>query len=301
MTIGIIVNPNAGNHKAQHKLLRFRDKWQGHASFWDAVEPARAYVLARRAVREGYSIIAAAGGDGTVHHVANGMLDEDASPSTTIAVVPLGSANDYAFSLAKQFGVAKLDDDQGFLVDVGLATSLATKYQQYFLESLGLGLSGHVAAEAQLLRNLRGRWRYLLAAARVMRRGLPAQQLQLSWDGNAPASLRTSLLSLMLGQREGHMILAPKAILDDGQFDYVHAAELSIGTVLRILPRLAWLGPPSHHSKLTLGKCRTLSVESNEPLTAHTDGEVFCDPMSPTCRLDIRILPSRLRVKVCLP
>ena len=55
------------------------------------------WLAARRS--SGFGIVAAAGGDGTVHEVANGVL-QAGRPEVCFAVVPLGSADDYAHSLA---------------------------------------------------------------------------------------------------------------------------------------------------------------------------------------------------------
>ena len=50
------------------------------------------------AVEDGIDVIVAAGGDGTVNEVINGIFAASAEPEVTMAVLPLGSANDFARS-----------------------------------------------------------------------------------------------------------------------------------------------------------------------------------------------------------
>ena len=64
------------------------------AEFWPTKRAGHAEELARDASLKGFSVVAAAGGDGTVHEVANGLL-RAGRPEVEFAVLPLGSANDY--------------------------------------------------------------------------------------------------------------------------------------------------------------------------------------------------------------
>ena len=125
--------------------------------------------------------------------------------------------------------------------------------------------------------------------------------LTLQFDDEAPANTPSLLLSVMVCEREGNFVLAPKALLDDGLFDVVLAAPMSRLRVLGLLPRIALSGLPAHHAKITQRRCRSLTVQSPTPLVAHTDGEMFCTDADAVHDLTIRILPARLRVKLCLP
>jgi diacylglycerol kinase family enzyme len=125
--------------------------------------------------------------------------------------------------------------------------------------------------------------------------------LTVSLDDEPPKPLDVLLLSVMLGRREGGFSLAPVAQLDDGQFDVVHARPMSALRVLVMLPRIALAGVPSRHPQISFRRCQCLSVQSTTPLSAHTDGEILCTPADAIHTLDIRLLPARLRVKLCLP
>ena len=111
----------------------------------------------------GFGIVAAAGGDGTVHEVANGLL-HSGLPEVRFAVVPIGSANDYAYSLA-----ADTDGQSPPAVrpvDVGVVSEPGGR-QRYFVCCLGLGLNGAVTLESRQIRRLQGIALYGLATLRA--------------------------------------------------------------------------------------------------------------------------------------
>jgi diacylglycerol kinase family enzyme len=294
MSICIIFNPQSGRRKSRRRLDRFLATWDGQATLWPTQRPHHARELGRQAAEEGFATVAAAGGDGTVHEVANGILHAR-SQAATLAVVPIGSANDYAYSLIGQFGAWELDDDHFAQVDVGhLHTSSARP--RYFIESVGIGLSARVTLESLAI-GWQGIARYGLGAYRAIRQNMTAPRLRLGWDEQPAIELPTLMVSLLVGRREGNFPLAPAALLDDGLFDFVHAGRLSRWQAIAMLPRLAFWGPDPRHPQLRLGRCRSLEVQSAEPLVIHTDGEMFSTPGDGVRDARIELLPGRLRVK----
>jgi diacylglycerol kinase (ATP) len=292
----VIFNPSAGRRRAARRLQRFRECWQHTAVFRPTESAGHARTLAASAVDEGYPIIAAAGGDGTVHEVAGGILQSDPK-DVTFAVVPMGSANDYAFSIEQQFGKAELDDDTGHPVDVGVVRT--ERGEHFFVESVGIGLSAQITVESRKIAHRQGLWLYGTAAFRVLCRRERAAPLTLTWDEEPPVESPTRLLSVLLGQREGNFLMARQALLDDGQFDIVHGVDVGPWQALALLPKFLAGGPPANHPQITLRRCRRLHVESADPLTLHADGEIVATPTDNLHTLDIALLPKRLRVKVC--
>src|SRR3954454_5264722 len=96
----VILNPTAGRGAAARAWPAVRAVLEGTGAPVELVETARhghAAELAEAAARAGWPAIVAAGGDGTVHEVANGLLR--ASDGVTLAalgIVPVGSGNDFA-------------------------------------------------------------------------------------------------------------------------------------------------------------------------------------------------------------
>ncbi len=70
----VIYNPTSGRGRSARRLTGLRQAWADRASFWPTTAPGQAEELALRAAHEGFATVVAAGGDGTVHEVANGLL-----------------------------------------------------------------------------------------------------------------------------------------------------------------------------------------------------------------------------------
>jgi diacylglycerol kinase family enzyme len=296
----VIFNPSAGRHRAAARLERLRRRWGTHAAFWPTQHAGHAEELAWTAAQSGFSIVAAAGGDGTVHEVANGLL-RAGRPETAFAVVPIGSANDYAFSLGVD-GNGKSPDNSSSTERTVDVASVRDEHgrQRYFVCCLGLGLNGAVTLESRKIRRLQGVALYGWATLRALWYHYALPRMEFAFDKEPPWSAPTLMLSVLVAQREGGFVLAPHARLDDGKLDYVHSGALSRWEVLRFLPRLALAGPPANHPKVRLGQCRQLRLRSESPLTVHIDGEFFSKPQDNIRSLEVRVLPRALRVRMGL-
>jgi diacylglycerol kinase family enzyme len=291
----VIFNPAAGRGRAGARLEKLRRDWGSHVEFQPTSHPGHADALAERAAQRGFTIVAAAGGDGTVHEVTNGILRAN-RPEVDFAVIPIGSANDYAHSLAWNF-----PERNGAVhsVDVGRVQA-ANGRERFFVCCLGLGLNGAVTLESRRIRRLQGLALYGLATLRALWYHYGCPDMELAFDDQPPVRLPTLMLSVLVARREGGFVMAPEARLDDGWLDYVHSGALSRLEVLRFLPRLALSGPPSDHPKVRLGRCRRVRLRSSAPLIVHVDGEFFCRPEDRIQDLDIEILPAALRVRTRL-
>jgi diacylglycerol kinase (ATP) len=286
----------AARGRARRSLEDLRRQLGADVDFRPTQHPGHAEELALEAAQAGFVTVAAAGGDGTVHEVANGLLRAN-RPDVTFAVYPLGSANDYAFSLS----LNKRDDHPAHgairLADVGWVRAETGK-ERFFVNTLGLGFSGLVSVESRRIRWLQGLLLYGLAFLRTICFRFECPNMTFAFDGIARSSPTLSL-TVAIGKREGSFVVAPDAIIDDGWFDYLHAGGLSRWEVLRFMPRLASGGQlPKDHPQIWLGRCREVDLESEAPLTVHLDGEFFALPQDPIRRLQIKILPGRLKVRI---
>ena len=293
----VIYNSVAGRHRARERMRRFKESWTGKVAFRPTERRGHGIDLAREAALEGFATVAAAGGDGTAHEVATGLLNSQRT-DVTFAVIPLGSANDYAHSVRHQFGAMSLGEPCGNLLDVGLVRTPDGR-EFHFFESLGTGLSAQVTLESNAMRWLQGRLLYGCAACRVLARMDGPTLFSISENGCAAETFPTLLVSVMLGRREGGFALAPEARLDDGLFDVFHVRRFSRWQALGLMLGCAMRGVPRSHPEVHVSQCRTLQVRSEKPLTVHADGEIQVRPEDGIHELTIDILPGRLRVKVC--
>jgi diacylglycerol kinase family enzyme len=291
----VIYNPAAGKGRGAQRLNKLRRVLGARAAFWPTEQAGHADELARRAAVEGFPIVAAAGGDGTAHEVANGILRAQ-RPDVTFAVIPVGSANDYAYSLGldAEWWLRPDDHVAPRPVDVGLVYS--GQRSRYFINGLGLGFNGAVTLESRKIKRLQGLTLYGLALLRALCFHFAHPQMRIRLDGAEDRSGPTLAFSLAIGRREGNFVVAPDAVLDDGLFDYIYAGPLTRLDLLRFVPGLAVGHLPEGHPKVGLGRCRGAQVISDSPLTVHIDGEFFCRPEDDCRELTVEILPRRLRV-----
>ena len=94
----VIYNPAAGRGRTRRLIRRLGRQAAGRFDFRTTGGPGEGAATAEAAITAGHTTIIAAGGDGTVHEVANGILREG-RPDVVFGVWPAGSANDYAYAL----------------------------------------------------------------------------------------------------------------------------------------------------------------------------------------------------------
>ncbi len=297
----ILLNPQAGRQRA---AIRFREHVRQlpcDVPIIETASAADARSRAREAASKGYAIVAAAGGDGTVHEVACGILES--GEEAILGVIPIGSANDFAWSLQHHLGnPASSHSSTDYpcselwsfgRVDVG-KVEIGEEKAEYFVESLGTALSGRVTVESRKVQGWQGLPLYSLATLRALT-SFRAKEMMLTMDGVTIEST-TLLLSVLNGMREGNFQLAPSANMADGQLNLVHGKRISTWQVLLLLPRVALFGLPRHHREIDCRLCSDIEIQTDWELTIHTDGEIVAMPGDGVHHARIRILPQRLRV-----
>lgn len=295
----VIANPSAGRGMGGRLLRKVLALLGKRTEYWVSKEPGHAEHLARQAVDAGFTTVIAAGGDGTVHEIANGLL-ETAGNGVSLGVLPVGSGNDYAASLELPTDADRLADILAGPairpVDVGLVQSEAGK-RRWFVNTLGFCLSGAVVWEIRRVRWLRGLPLYAWGALRAIVRHFRAPLTQLRFDETS-LTTPTLFLTVAVGKREGGgFVVAPDAELDDGWFDYLHGSRISRLAALWYMPALALGRLPRNDPAVKTGRCHSVEVKSEEPLIIHTDGEVFAAPADAVRHVTAKVLPGTLMVK----
>ncbi len=296
----VIYNPAAGRGRAESLLKELRPSLAAEVELRPTSHPGHAIELARAASAEGFARVIAAGGDGTVHEVANGLLLGE-NREVVFSVWPMGSANDYAYTLGllawwKRRSEALPTDVM--TVDIGRVSGAGREC--FFVDSLGVGFNGMVTIEARKIRWLRGLPLYALAFLQAMVKHFATPHMKVTFD-SVVRDGPTLALSMLLAQREGGFPLRPEASLTDGLFDYMHATRLTRGHLIRYLPAMIVGRLPENHALLKLGQAAVITVESEQPLCVHTDGEFFCRPEDRLHEIQVEVLPARLRVEVYRP
>ena len=167
----IVFNPVAGRRRAQ-LLWRVLDVMVANGIRIDLAETARpghAEALARSAAQAGKTLVVAAGGDGTIAEVANGLMGS----TTRLGVIPLGTANVLANELGLPFAPSAVAHALAFGRTRTLWPGLASgaSGSRLFVQMLGVGFDAHVVQQLPFpLKRVFGRGAYVLQTLRELPR-----------------------------------------------------------------------------------------------------------------------------------
>ena len=295
-----IINPRAGSGKT---LSRWRPAErqlrQEGIPFTTAhtTHKQHAISLAYDAAAQGYRHICAAGGDGTLHEVFNGIVrycDDSGTPTEAffIAVFPIGSGNDWLKSLGVPHdaqAVLRLLRAHAFRrMDVVRATSGAGQVT-YMANVGGTGFDAQVCqrVNVQKERGRSGKLIYLRALLHAIFHARPIR-LRLTADGKTVFDGPCYSVALGNGPYSGNgMRQVPDARIDDGLLDYMVVPQTAVLRLLPELPRL-FNGSIRQSALIRSGRCTRLQITAAEtagslveidgenagtlPLEIHLDG-----------------------------
>ena len=291
----VILNPTAGRGAAARVRSVVERELAGAGAAFTIVQTTRrghAAQLAEAAARAGWPAVVAAGGDGTVHEVVNGLMHAaaDGEPSVPLGIVGVGSGNDFALLAGvprdPAAAVRRLVTAEPRVVDVGRVG------EQWFSNGVGIGLDARVAIEVDRRRRFRGLAMYLHALFGVLRAYRPPR-MTVELDGERVAEGSMTLVTIGNGARHGGGFwICPDARIDDGVLDVCTCTGLGTLGILRFLPRVM-RGTHTTASCVRMHHARRVRVTSPDPLPVHADGEIIADNAH---ELVIEIHPGRLRV-----
>jgi diacylglycerol kinase (ATP) len=268
---------------------------------WAATEyPGHGTELAVKAAEDGFEVVAALGGDGTVHEVVNGLMACPAERRPLLAAVPIGSGNDFCANvgLPKDPEHAIVRAFQGDPTWIDLATISDNNGQrEYWDNTISIGFGAAVAIYSYSIRRLRGFPMYLWAVTKTIFLQHHAPLMKLETDEET-IERRILMVSLNNGPREGGGFLtSPSATIDDGILNYALIEDTSRAMMLRLIPEVMQ-GTHGRFDPVQLGQFRRLHLTSAQPIPVHTDGEIYADFNSTVTELNIEVLPKSLQVLV---
>ena len=297
--IKIILNPVAGKGYSGRAEPKIRQYLKDAGLDFDLVRTQRrghGIELAEQAVKDGFDIVVAVGGDGTTNEVVNGLMAvRKGKVAGTLGLLPTGSASDFMGNV----GIPKNLDEachllakgQTRIVDLGVITIPGGK-RRYFDNQLGIGFDAVVTVEAQKFRWLRGMALYFPVVLKTVFLSNKATNVTLEYDGKK-IELPTLQISVANGSREGGgFYLAPDAQLDDGYFDICVVRRISKLQMLRLIPSFM-NGTHVKHEATTMLRAKKVTITSEDDLIAHYDGEILCTKGH---KIETEILSKKLKV-----
>lgn len=299
--VKIILNPMAdmGHAWQVARDLRVIASEHGSADWSGTVYPGHAIELARQAGEQGYDMVVAMGGDGTVHEVINGLMQIPEERRPILGVVPVGSGNDFAHAigLPKQsdHALAHALSGQPSSVDLGLMTDEHGR-KEYFDNTLGMGFDTVVTIRSHRIPVLRGFFIYLVAVLQTIILNHDPAHVHIetdreSWDDTV---LMTTLCN---GGREGGgFVLSPESSMTDGTLEFITVRKVSRAMMFRLLPEFLKGTHMRFTKQIRMGSCQKFSLTSDRPLYIHADGEILTSFGSNLRKVSIEVLPNALQV-----
>jgi YegS/Rv2252/BmrU family lipid kinase len=298
--IKIILNPMAdmGNAWRVARDLRSITEEHGGVDWSGTVYPGHAIQLARQAGSEGYDLVIAMGGDGTVHEVMNGLMQIPENQRPILGVVPVGSGNDFAHGINASTipteALKRAINGEPYTVDLGLMSD-AHGRKEYFDNTLGIGFGAIVTIRSHRIPLLRGFLMYLTSVLQTIILDHNPITMQIEADGEKWEQ-KVIYLVLCNGPREGGgFLIAPDAKIDDGILHYAMITDVSRPMMFRIVPEVM-KGTHGRFKQVKMGICKKFTLTADRPLYIHTDGEIFSGPGTDLRKVSFEILPNALKV-----
>lgn len=298
----IIVNPTSGRGMGEQSYPLIDAELEKNGLDYEMVRTdfqGHAVELAQEAADDGFDVVVAAGGDGTLNEVVNGLMsvgsDRDERPA--LSVIPIGRGNDFCFGVDIPVDIAAvcqlLAGGECRWIDVGLVKGGDYPEGRYFGNGVGIGFDAVVGFEALKLKRLSGFPSYIVAALKTILLYYQAPEVKIEMNGNSHTQ-PALMVSIMNGRRlGGGFMMAPEGRMDDGVFDLVIAGQVSRPGILALLPRFM-MGTQAGHPAVTIDSMDRIIVTAMEGvLPAHADGETLSTAGQ---ELEISILPLALRV-----
>lgn len=232
-----------------------------------------------------HPIVAAAGGDGMVHFVANGVIGTKAA----LGIVPLGTGNDFAVNV----GYSRTDPLAAcaVLAAGAVRTVDAGRIEggPYFVCVAGGGFDSDVNQVANRMRWLRGTPVYVAATLRTLARFRPSR-FTVTLDGERRQMDAMFVAAGNATSYGGGMRITPGAILDDGLLDVTIVGAMSRPALLGQFPKL-FKGTHVNHPAVTTARAARVTIQADREFALYADGE----PIGPLPKT-LSVVASALRV-----
>ena len=258
----VILNPAARSERAKAAWRRIEKL--PNCTMRATSAPGDARNVAEAAVKEGFKTIVAAGGDGTVNEVVNGIVGSDVA----LGILPVGTMNVFAAEL----GLPGDLDEAWAIIQAGRTrrVDLLRANQQYFVQLAGVGLDAQVvqATSWNFKKNF-GPLSYLISAAQIAARKPPRLYVE------ADDQVREGSFVLIGNGRYygGPLAFFKDARIDDGKLDVLIFKNLAYLDIARYITNV-FIGKHTGLPDVDYFQTKKAMVRSDEDVPVEVDGEV---------------------------
>lgn len=307
--IHVIINPasSAGRTgRRQDEIVAALERHLGRTFTLQVTQgPGHATASARQAALERTDLVVAAGGDGTIQEVVNGLMEAGGllAPGLQLGIVNTGTGHGFAQSLGLPAGLdaqcAAIASGPCRRVDIGRTIYTdggGRRLERYFVNECQAGIGGRVVERVQAGHKKLGGLVGFGLATLATALSYPNRSIKFSIDGGPERS--GSFIGIVAANGHvmaGGMKLAPDALITDGWLDILFMHGQPLFERLRNFPKI-YSGRHLDSPRFTCFRAKTISLASEEPVFFEADGEPFGRL---PCRVEV--LPSALALRVPLP
>ena len=276
----IVVNPHSGNSnfkKSWEKITYILKLKNINFSYSFTEYRKHEVILVDKAIEQGYRNIISVGGDGTLHHVVNGIMKQRYIKTSKIklGVIPLGTGNDWIRtynipnSIEKSINV--ILKNTTVLQDIGCLTLLNGK-KEYFNNLAGTGYDGYVVKNLNYLKKM-GSLAFLVSGLYSL---FSYKKTKYKIIINNK-TINEQCLMILFGickYSGGGLRITKDPNPKDGLLDITIVKNISFLDLLFNIPKL-YNGDIIHHRKMCNYKTRELKILDNYNSTIEADGEII--------------------------
>jgi diacylglycerol kinase (ATP) len=267
----LIYNPTSGREQIRRNIPYILDRLEkaGYEASCHATTGAGdATAAAREAVAREFDLVVAAGGDGTINEVVNGLAEQPHRPK--FGIIPMGTTNDFARAIGVSRDIVKacdvLCEGHEIPLDIGKVND------RYFIYIAGGGKLTEISYEVpSKLKTMLGQLAYYLKGIEKLPSIRPTS-VRIRYDDHV---LEDDIMLFFVANTNsvaGFEKLAPAASLNDGWFDLLVLKKASLPEFIR-LARLALKGEHVEDKKVLYTKAKHIEVDTDEKMQLNVDGE----------------------------
>ncbi|EUJ42509.1 diacylglycerol kinase [Listeria riparia] len=269
----VIYNPTSGREIIKKNLADVLNILEnaGYVTSSHATTPEEndAKNEARKAVENRYDLVVAAGGDGTINEVINGIAEQEYRPK--IGIIPTGTTNDFARALKIPRDVIKateiIANGESIAMDIGKANDT------YFINIGGGGRITELTYDVpSRLKTMLGQLAYYLKGIEMLP-SLKATRVRVEYDDGVFEGEAMFFLLGLTNSIGGFEKIAPDAKLDDGKFSLILVKKVNLAEFIRLVT-LALRGDHIKEPNVIYVKSEKVTVFSDDQMLINLDGEL---------------------------
>ena len=267
----LIYNPTSGREAIRKHLPDVLAKLEAagyEASCHATTGAGDATEAARIAIERKYDVVIAAGGDGTIYEVVNGLAEAEHRPK--LGIIPVGTTNDFA----RAIHVPRSVDAAVDIIAKGhtLPIDIGKMNDKYFINIAGGGRLTELTYEVpSKLKTMLGQLAYYLKGIEMLP-SIKATDVRIEYDGKLFEGEIMLFLVANTNSVGGFERLAPDASLNDGMFSLLILKKTNLADFIRIAT-LALRGEHINDPRVIYAKANRIKVTPVEKMQLNLDGE----------------------------